>query len=220
MCDGCGTVSLCLHGVSFSTERRSQSGAGERESRMLPVRAKEYQVVRRHHGIMDGIPRVQRQMVAFGLEIPHSEADKRPPAFSPCGPLRSPLCASEGRAAGGGPKDRLGRRRRRRERRDAGQRSSGRRTSEKNEEGTSVRAAAASAATIAADRLFSDRGPPLFRPFVRPSVRRAASALARFLLFWRRQRPFVRISALVRSRSLPHCPGCQSCSRHSRGTVI
>ena len=74
-------------------------------------------------GSWDGSPRVSRQMVGMS----QSWADIAPRfsnsafsrwAFSLGGPLRIPLCASDGRAAGGGPKDRLGRRRRRRRKRE------------------------------------------------------------------------------------------------------
>ena len=143
--------------------------------------AKEYQVVRAHSGFNSGTVAscdgCRRLMFEFYTGM-HTSLR----LFSSFLNM-SPLCASEGRAAGVGPKDRLGRRQcRRREREGCGTaieraRAGGRRTSERASVLQTPTAAGTTA--TAAHGLFSpdrpterptDRGPPLLRPFVRRAI--------------------------------------------------
>ena len=198
--------------ASFSAERRSQSeGDGERAG--CCQCAKEYQVVRAHSGFNSGTVAscdgCRRLMFEFYTGM-HTSLRLLSSFLN-----MSPLCASEGRAAGVGPKDRLGRRqRRKRGGRDAGQRSSAGGRAEDERASVLQTPTAAGTTATAAHGLFSpDR--PTERPTAgrRSSVRSCAArslpaaALARF----RASSPLVRISALVLSHarcSVYLRPGC------------
>ena len=139
--------------------------------------AKEYQVVRAHSGFNSGTVAscdgCRRLMFEFYTGM-HTSLRLLSSFLN-----MSPLCASEGRAAGVGPKDRLGRRQCRRREREgcgtaierarAGVRGTSERATNSDGGGNHRDGGARTFLPRPPDRA-TDRGPPLLRPFVRRAI--------------------------------------------------